>query len=201
MAQVAVHQSHDPVADQRRYFPLHRSFTEFSQAYRSAEAYAGAGFTVSMISATGGIDGLRAARPAGRRRSTTNRGRNEPGRDTRGDRQRPTQRGRPEIEERVDSRGTGSARQRSRSSVFPASRPRAEKDDPLRQGAKHTEMAPVWWLFPGVFRVATHSVAKKQGKNASECGKPPKLFLDFFPGNRQNEPQEPWSESSRGWGN
>jgi hypothetical protein len=32
---------------------MHRSFSDFSQAYRSAEAYAGAGFTVSMISATG----------------------------------------------------------------------------------------------------------------------------------------------------
>jgi hypothetical protein len=32
---------------------MHRSFTDFSQASRSAEAYAGAGFTVSMISATG----------------------------------------------------------------------------------------------------------------------------------------------------
>jgi len=34
-------------------FHMHRSFSEFSQAYRSAEAYAGAGFSVSMISATG----------------------------------------------------------------------------------------------------------------------------------------------------
>jgi hypothetical protein len=34
-------------------FHMHRSFTDFSQAYRSAEAYAGAGFTVAMISATG----------------------------------------------------------------------------------------------------------------------------------------------------
>ncbi len=34
-------------------FHMHRSFTDFSQAQRSAEAYAGAGFTVAMISATG----------------------------------------------------------------------------------------------------------------------------------------------------
>jgi hypothetical protein len=34
-------------------FHIHRSFTDFGQASRSAEAYAGAGFTVSMISATG----------------------------------------------------------------------------------------------------------------------------------------------------
>jgi hypothetical protein len=34
-------------------FHMHRSFTDFSQASRSAEAYAGAGFTVAMISATG----------------------------------------------------------------------------------------------------------------------------------------------------
>jgi hypothetical protein len=32
---------------------MHRSFTDFNQANRSAEAYAGAGFRVSMISATG----------------------------------------------------------------------------------------------------------------------------------------------------
>jgi hypothetical protein len=32
---------------------MHRSFNDFSQALRSAEAYAGAGFSVSMISATG----------------------------------------------------------------------------------------------------------------------------------------------------
>lgn len=32
---------------------MHRSFSEFTQAQRSAEAYAGAGFTVAMISATG----------------------------------------------------------------------------------------------------------------------------------------------------
>ena len=34
-------------------FHMHRSFNDFTQAVRSAEAYAGAGFTVSMISATG----------------------------------------------------------------------------------------------------------------------------------------------------
>jgi hypothetical protein len=34
-------------------FHMHRSFSDFSQACRSAEAYAGAGFHVSMISATG----------------------------------------------------------------------------------------------------------------------------------------------------
>ena len=34
-------------------FHMHRSFSDFSQAVTSAEAYAGAGFTVSMISATG----------------------------------------------------------------------------------------------------------------------------------------------------
>jgi hypothetical protein len=34
-------------------FHMHRSFNEFSQAQRSAEAYAGAGFSVAMISATG----------------------------------------------------------------------------------------------------------------------------------------------------
>jgi hypothetical protein len=34
-------------------FHMHRSFNDFSQAVRSAEAYAGAGFTVAMISATG----------------------------------------------------------------------------------------------------------------------------------------------------
>ena len=31
-------------------FHMHRSFNDFSQASRSAEAYAGAGFTVAMIS-------------------------------------------------------------------------------------------------------------------------------------------------------
>ena len=34
-------------------FHMHRSFSDFSQATRSAEAYAGAGFSVAMISATG----------------------------------------------------------------------------------------------------------------------------------------------------
>ncbi len=34
-------------------FHMHRSFSDFSQAIRSAEAYAGAGFRVAMISATG----------------------------------------------------------------------------------------------------------------------------------------------------
>ena len=34
-------------------FHMHRSFGDFAQAVRSAEAYAGAGFRVSMISATG----------------------------------------------------------------------------------------------------------------------------------------------------
>jgi len=34
-------------------FHMHRSFNDFSQAIRSAEAYAGAGFAVAMISATG----------------------------------------------------------------------------------------------------------------------------------------------------
>jgi hypothetical protein len=32
---------------------IHRSFSDFSQATRSAEAYAGAGYAVAMISATG----------------------------------------------------------------------------------------------------------------------------------------------------
>jgi hypothetical protein len=34
-------------------FHMHRSFHDFNQAVRSAEAYVGAGFSVSMISATG----------------------------------------------------------------------------------------------------------------------------------------------------
>jgi hypothetical protein len=34
-------------------FHMHRSFSDFGQATRSAEAYAGAGFQVAMISATG----------------------------------------------------------------------------------------------------------------------------------------------------
>ncbi len=32
---------------------MHRSFNDFPQAIRSAEAFAGAGFAVAMISATG----------------------------------------------------------------------------------------------------------------------------------------------------
>jgi hypothetical protein len=34
-------------------FHMHRSFNDFAQAIQSAEAYAGAGFNVAMISATG----------------------------------------------------------------------------------------------------------------------------------------------------
>jgi hypothetical protein len=34
-------------------YHMHRSFSDFSQATRSAEAYAGAGYAVAMISATG----------------------------------------------------------------------------------------------------------------------------------------------------
>jgi hypothetical protein len=34
-------------------FHMHRSFSDFSQANRSAEAYAVAGYAVAMISATG----------------------------------------------------------------------------------------------------------------------------------------------------
>jgi len=34
-------------------FHMHRSFSDFGQATRSAEAYAGAGYAVAMISATG----------------------------------------------------------------------------------------------------------------------------------------------------
>ena len=34
-------------------FHMHRAFNEFGQAVRSAEAYAGAGFSVAMLSATG----------------------------------------------------------------------------------------------------------------------------------------------------
>jgi hypothetical protein len=34
-------------------FHMHRVFNDFAQANRSAEAYAGAGFAVAMISATG----------------------------------------------------------------------------------------------------------------------------------------------------
>jgi hypothetical protein len=32
---------------------MHRSFNDFGQAVKSAEAFAGAGFLVSMVSATG----------------------------------------------------------------------------------------------------------------------------------------------------
>jgi hypothetical protein len=34
-------------------YHMHRAFNDFQQAQRSAEAYAGAGYTVDMISATG----------------------------------------------------------------------------------------------------------------------------------------------------
>ncbi len=34
-------------------FHMHRAFSDFGQAVRSAEAYAGAGYAVAMISATG----------------------------------------------------------------------------------------------------------------------------------------------------
>ena len=34
-------------------FHMHRSFSDFERAIRSAEAYAGAGFHVALISATG----------------------------------------------------------------------------------------------------------------------------------------------------
>jgi hypothetical protein len=46
-------------------FHMHRSFNDFTQAIRSAEAYAGAGFSVAMISATGRF--LMAFEPRGRR--------------------------------------------------------------------------------------------------------------------------------------
>jgi hypothetical protein len=46
-------------------FHMHRSFSDFTQAVRSAEAYAGAGFTVAMISATGRY--LMGFEPRGRR--------------------------------------------------------------------------------------------------------------------------------------
>ncbi len=35
------------------YLRSHRAFNEYGQAVRSAEAYAGAGFRVAMVSATG----------------------------------------------------------------------------------------------------------------------------------------------------
>lgn len=44
---------------------MHRSFSEFGQAVRSAEAYAAAGFSVAMISATGRF--LMEFEPRGRR--------------------------------------------------------------------------------------------------------------------------------------
>ncbi|MFO0954068.1 MAG: hypothetical protein U0835_23515 [Isosphaeraceae bacterium] len=34
-------------------FHTHRAFNDYTQAVRSAEAYAGAGFSVAMMSATG----------------------------------------------------------------------------------------------------------------------------------------------------
>ena len=46
-------------------FHMHRSFSDFGQATRSAEAYAGAGFTVIMMSATGRF--LMSFDPASRR--------------------------------------------------------------------------------------------------------------------------------------
>ena len=46
-------------------FHMHRSFNDFTQAIRSAEAYAGAGFSVAMISATGRF--LMAFEPRGSR--------------------------------------------------------------------------------------------------------------------------------------
>jgi hypothetical protein len=48
-----------------RTFHMHRSFNNFGQALRSAEAYAGAGFSVAMVSATGRF--LMAFEPRGRR--------------------------------------------------------------------------------------------------------------------------------------
>ncbi len=48
---------------------MHRSFDDFPQAIRSAEAFAGAGFAVAMISATGrflmGFEPQKGARTAG----------------------------------------------------------------------------------------------------------------------------------------
>jgi hypothetical protein len=46
-------------------FHMHRAFNEYNQAVRSAEAYAGAGFTVAMISATGRF--IMAFEPRGQR--------------------------------------------------------------------------------------------------------------------------------------
>jgi hypothetical protein len=46
-------------------FHMHRSFNDFTQATESAEAYAGAGFRVAMMSATGRF--LMAFEPRGQR--------------------------------------------------------------------------------------------------------------------------------------
>jgi hypothetical protein len=46
-------------------YHMHRAFNEFGPAVRSAEAYAGAGFSVAMISATGRF--LMAYEPRGKR--------------------------------------------------------------------------------------------------------------------------------------
>jgi hypothetical protein len=46
-------------------FHMHRAFNDFTQAITSAEAYAGAGFNVAMISATGRF--LMGFEPRGRR--------------------------------------------------------------------------------------------------------------------------------------
>ncbi len=46
-------------------FHMHRAFNEYTQAVRSAEAYAGAGFNVAMISATGRF--IMAFEPRGQR--------------------------------------------------------------------------------------------------------------------------------------
>jgi hypothetical protein len=46
-------------------FHMHRAFNDFRQAVRSAESYAGAGFSVALISATGRF--LMAYEPRGRR--------------------------------------------------------------------------------------------------------------------------------------
>lgn len=46
-------------------FHMHRAFNNYSQAVRSAELYAGAGFSVSLISATGRF--LTAYEPQSRR--------------------------------------------------------------------------------------------------------------------------------------
>jgi hypothetical protein len=46
-------------------FHMHRAFNNFGQAVRSAEAYASAGYTVAMISATGRF--LMSFQPRGQR--------------------------------------------------------------------------------------------------------------------------------------